>query len=411
MVALAHANPLRNDAGEIVGAVNVLVNITERSLAEKELKETDKRKDEFLAVLAHELRNPLSPISSAVEILHLIGASSDEGQWALSVIDRQMHHMTRLIDDLLDVARIRGNKLDLRRERMDMHEALQAAVETSAPLFKEANHDFITSLPAQPLYLNGDLVRLAQVISNLLSNAAKYTPRGGRIWLSAVQQDTEVIITIRDSGIGISSNMLPLIFEMFTQGHHSHGTSGGLGIGLMLVKRLLDMHDGSITIESEGAGKGTTCTVRLPLLMESVVRLVSVDEPTHATQGLRILIVDDNLDAAATMDTMLTLQGNETMVAHDGLEAIEKAAKYRPDVILLDIGMPKMNGYEAAKAIRLLDWGKEVTLIALTGWGQMSDKELSSEAGFDYHLTKPADVGVLTKLLYSLEGQKKYSHI
>ncbi len=385
----------------------------EQKRSKEEVKESDKRKDEFLATLAHELRNPLAPISSAVQILHLKGSSSDEGQWALSVIDRQMHHMTRLIDDLLDVARITGNKLLLKKEKIELSEVLTAAIETSTPLIKEAGHDFVSTLPQHPVFLTGDVVRLSQVVANLLSNAAKYTPRGGRIWLTAERRQQEVVITIRDTGIGITSEMLPHVFDMFTQVQKLPGSGNGLGIGLTLVKRLLEMHDGSVHIESEGEGKGSVCTVRLPVLGEETVRLVSttLEESHAASAGLRVLVVDDNLDAAATMDTMLSLLGHETFVGHDGLQAVEKAKEFTPDVILLDIGMPNMNGYDAAKVIRSHEWGKKITLIALTGWGQETDKELSKEAGFDYHLTKPVDVMVLTKLLASIERQKDTGRI
>lgn len=372
-----------------------------------------KQTDEFLAVLAHELRNPLSPISSAVQILHLKGSESEEGQWALSVIDRQMLHMTRLIDDLLDVARLTGNKLELRKEKIDLRDVLQAALETSGPHIKDAGHDFVTTLPQQPVYLNGDIVRLAQALANLLSNAAKYTPRGGRIWLTAERSKTEAIITIRDTGIGISPEMLPHIFDMFTQIQRLPGSGNGLGIGLTLVKRLLEMHDGAVHIESEGEGKGSVCTVRLPLVEDDFLRPVTttLQEEHSISAQLRVLIVDDNLDAAATMDIMLSLLGHETFVGHDGLEAIEKAKAHLPDVVLLDIGMPNMNGYEAAKVIRSHEWGQKMTLIALTGWGQESDKDESRTAGFDHHLTKPVDVSELTALLSTVNPRQDTARI
>jgi PAS domain S-box-containing protein len=403
LTALAHANPIRDEAGRLLGAVNVLVDISDRKLVEETLKEADRSKNEFLATLAHELRNPLAPIRSAVEVLQFQGAATSESGSALDIIRRQVQQLTRLVDDLLDVARITGNKLELRKERVELSAVVQAAVETSRPLIESCGQQFVVSAPSQPIHLDADPTRLAQVISNLLNNAAKYTDRGGRIWLTAERQGSDAVITVRDTGVGISAEMLPRIFEMFAQVDRSQG---GLGIGLTLVKRLVEMHGGAIAAHSSGPGKGSEFTVRLPVVIESATgprQPRGERERAAPASSFRILVVDDNRDAAATLGMLLRIRGNDIRTAHDGLEAVGVADEFRPDVILLDIGLPKMNGYEAARRIRQQPWGSAMVLIALTGWGQESDRVHSQEAGFDQHLVKPVDPRDLMELLASLK--------
>jgi len=404
LTALAHASPIHNELGRLIGGVNVLVDISDRKRSEDALKEADRAKNEFLATLAHELRNPLAPIRAAVKILQ-IQSPTPESLSALDVIDRQTRQMTRLIDDLLDVARITSNKLELRRERIELREVLKAAVETSRPLIEQRGHKLSVRSPSAPIHVDGDPVRLAQVISNLLNNAAKYTERGGRIWLSATRKGNEAVIKVRDTGIGISAEVMPQIFQMFTQADRTvHGSSGGLGIGLSLVKRLIEMHGGAITAQSDGPGKGSEFIVRVPTASASFSQpeILTEEGATEPTKPIRILVVDDNQDSADSLGLLLKLLGNEVRVAHDGLEAVALANEFQPRVVLLDIGLPTLNGFEAAERIRQQPWGKQAVMIAVTGWGESVDRQRSKKAGFDYHLVKPVDPDVLTRLLQSL---------
>lgn len=395
-------SPIRTANGTIIGASKIARDISDRKRHESLLKEEEKRKDEFLAVLAHELRNPLAPISSAAQILQLKDVASSEALWAVDVIQRQLAHMTRLIDDLLDISRITSNKLELLTQKTEVTEILHSAVEASRPLIDAAKHTFHISLPSKPIAIVGDPVRLAQVVSNLLSNAAKYTPDGGTIWLSAYTEGAHAVITVRDSGIGIPRELQPKIFDMFVQGMRSPNATRGLGIGLTLVKRLLEMHRGTIEVQSKGANFGSTFIVRLPLSRTAPDTQVHThDEPSLHHSPLRILVVDDNKDALESLEMVLRLQGDITHVAHDGAEAVFEAQKFSPDVVLLDIGMPTMNGYEAARRLRAQPHGENLKIIAVTGWGQNADKERAREAGFDHHLTKPVDAGALSELLLS----------
>jgi len=372
------------------------------------MREADRSKNEFLATLAHELRNPLAPIRNAVEILHVKAEPSPEVQWALEVVDRQMEQMTRLVDDLLDIARITGNKLELRREPVAVSEVVRVAVQTSRPLMDASGQRFTLALPETPLYLDGDLTRLAQVVSNLLNNSSKYTERGGRIELSVERQHRDVVISVKDTGIGIPADMLPRVFDIFTQVHRSpEQLPAGLGIGLTLVKRLVEMHNGSIEARSAGSGQGSEFVIRMPAVMDIPEVLAPPErrDPRAApSQPLRILIVDDNLDAAASLGLLLRLTGHEIRTAHDGVEAMRVAEEFHPDVAVLDIGLPKMDGYEVAGMIRRQPWGAGMVLIAATGWGQETDRHRSHEAGFDHHLVKPVDPAALIHLLGSLEG-------
>lgn len=373
------------------------------------LKESDRRKDEFLAILAHELRNPLAPIRNAVQIFRGKSPPVPELQWATEVIDRQVHQMTRLVDDLLDVSRITRGKIELRKERVELATLLNSAVEASRPLIEKWGHELTVTAPVQPVYLDADLTRLAQVLSNLLNNAAKYMDHGGRIWLTAERQSDFVVIRVKDAGIGIPAEMLPRIFDMFTQVDGSlERSQGGLGIGLTLVQRLVDMHGGAVEARSDGPGKGSEFLVRLPVAAAHKNREASTpDAEKVAPRKCRILVVDDNRDAADSLGMLLRMMGNQVHTAHDGLEAVGAAATFQPDLVLLDIGLPKLNGYEVARRIRKQEGGADMILIALTGWGQEEDRRLSKEAGFDHHMTKPVEFAVLQKLLATLELNAK----
>jgi signal transduction histidine kinase/CheY-like chemotaxis protein len=403
LTALAHANPIRDDAGRLIGAVNVLVDISDIKRAETELREADRRKDEFLATLAHELRNPLAPIQNAVHILRTQGPLDPALQWARDVIDRQVRQMTRLVDDLLDLSRISTGKLNLRTAEITLVDVLHTAVEISRPVIESSGHRLTVTEPTEPVTVDGDLTRLAQVVANLLNNAAKYTPRDGRIDLAAERQGSDAVITVRDSGIGIPSHMLTRIFEMFTQADGApERAPGGLGIGLTLCQRLVDLHGGSIAARSAGLGQGSEFVVRLPAVLTPTKPRRPVDggdNPAVPARSLRILVVDDNRDAAATLAMLLRIMGHDVRTAHDGAEAVALAADARPDAVLLDIGLPKLNGFEAARRIREQPGGAEVVLLATTGWGQETDRRRSREAGFDHHLVKPVDPAVLMKLL------------
>lgn len=391
--------------GKVTGIMKIMSDVTARSKAENALRNAGRAKDEFLATLAHELRNPLAPLRNAIEILRLQGMQAHESQWALDIMSRQMQQMTRLIDDLLDIARITGNKLELKKEVIDLSDVLRVAIETSKPLIESSGHAFSVSLPSHPIYLKGDLVRIAQAISNLLNNAAKYTESGGHIWLSAESRGREAVIIVRDSGIGIAPEMLPHVFDMFRQAERS-GSKGGLGIGLTLAKRLIKMHRGSIHVESKGLGKGSSFAVHLPIILQEAEAPQPAERPVPDAASMRILIVDDNEDAVSTLNMMLHLAGHQTRTARDGIEAVDLANTYRPNVVLLDIGMPRMNGYEAAETIRKQSWGQNMALIAMTGWGQESDRQRSREAGFDEHLVKPVDPQVLLRLLKRMEQKR-----
>ncbi len=373
----------------------------------EQLRDADRRKDEFLALLAHELRNPLAPIRNAVQLIRLSTEPAALEQ-ARILIERQLGQMVRLVDDLMDVSRISRNKLELRKERVELSSVVHSAVETIRPLIEQMGHDLTVRLPPQPVVLEADLARLAQVFINLLNNSAKYTERGGHIRLTVEQQGSDVVVAVKDTGIGIPADKLPTVFDLFSQveGSLSH-SQGGLGIGLSLVKRLVEMHDGSVEAESAGPGTGSTFSVRLPVLIAQSRPDGGDDEQEVAPKSsLRILVVDDNRDTADSLGTMLRIMGNETQTAYDGEEAVAAAMAFRPEVILLDIGLPKLNGYEACRRIREHLWGEDLVLIALTGWGQEDDVRRSDEAGFDHHMVKPVNPNTLMKLLAGLESAR-----
>ncbi len=369
------------------------------------MQTVDRAKTEFLAILAHELRNPLAPIRTAVQILNREGTLAPESQWALSAIERQVRQMARLIDDLVDVARMSSNRFELRKERVDLAVVLRLAVETSGSLLRAGGQEFTTVLPEESIHLDADPIRLAQAVSNCLNNAAKFTDRNGHIWLVAERADGGAVITVRDTGVGISRTMLPHVFEMFAQDEQARArTLGGLGIGLTLVKRLVEMHGGTVAADSAGPGMGSAFVIRLPAVLESTqCPQPQAEGPVHMSPPLlRILIVDDNRDAADSLAMLLRTTGNDIRTAYDGLEAVQVASEFRPEVVLLDIGLPKIDGHEVAQRIRQETWGRQVCLIAVTGWSDETDRARSRAAGFDHHLVKPLDTGHLAQLLGSV---------
>ena len=396
--------PVLNAEGHVEAVAGTTRDVTERRRMEDELRESDRKKDEFLAVLAHELRNPLAPLRNGLQVLRLAGSDEQLMQQARAMMERQLSHMVRLIDDLLDISRISRNKLELRRQRILLADVLESAIETARPLIDNAGHQLSLSVPAGSVHLDADLTRLAQVFSNLLTNSAKYTPPGGLIWLTAEPRADRIVVTIRDNGIGIPPGEQSRIFDMFSQvGAGKTGQSGGLGIGLALVKGLVEMHGGSVYCTSDGAGQGSTFTVELPLA-EAPAAAVAVPDPLADASRIRrrILVVDDSRDGAESLAMMLRLLGNDVFTAHDGEEAVQRAAEVRPEMILMDIGMPRMNGLDATRAIRQQPWGSRVVIVALTGWGQEIDRLRSTDAGCNSHLVKPVDLAALLQLMNNL---------
>jgi PAS domain S-box-containing protein len=367
------------------------------------LREADRRKDEFLAVLAHELRNPLAPIASALQIMKQPSVDAATLGDARDMAERQMSSLSRLVDDLLDVSRIMRGKIELRKERIELAKIVERAVETVWPQMQNGGHDLTVSIPDQPLWLDADPVRMAQVLANLLSNAAKYTETAGKIWLTAKPEDGEVAISVRDDGIGIAPDMLPRLFDMFMQVAPGKSRSqGGLGIGLTLVKRLVQMHGGSVEAHSAGLGKGSEFVVKVPVA-SPVTSAESRDRDQPAAQqpgaSRRVLVVDDNVDAAESMAILLRLMGHDVRTVHGGEAALEAVASEQPELVLLDIGMPGLNGYEVARRLRAEYGPERLKLIALTGWGQEQDRRRSKEVGFDHHLTKPVELSMLQTVL------------
>lgn len=405
VIGLAHANPIHDDSGRLIGAVNVLVDITARKLAEDKLMRADRAKDEFLAMLSHELRNPLAPMRTALGVLRRTGAVEPEGKRALDVIDRQLHHMTHLVGDLLDISRINDGKLVLRDAELSLGDVVDTAIETIQSLIDEAGHELVVSLPDEPIFMRGDAHRLTQALSNVLNNAASFTPRGGRIELTLEQQNDEIVISVGDSGIGIPPDMLDGIFDIFVQADYvPDGSHHGLGVGLALTRHVLHLHGGTILAHSEGQGKGSTFTIRLPApvvqaVSPSHVQANRASAPRNESEtNQRVLVVDDNPDVIESMSMLLEIMNIDVRTASNGSEAIDLGETYHPDVILMDIGMPGMNGLECARAIRQKEWGKTANMIAVTGWGQEEDIQRSLEAGFDSHLVKPMDPDALMAL-------------
>jgi len=405
-------NALPPDSGVAVGGL--VTDLTTQRHHEKlnaaleALKESDRRKNEFLAMLAHELRNPLAPICNALQIMRLTAGDGQSVHAATEMMERQVGEMVRLVDDLLDVSRISRGKIELRVGPVELASAVHHAVEAIRPQCKSMDHELTVTLPAQPVYLNADPTRLAQVVGNLLNNASKFTDKGGRIWLTVEREGDQAVIRVRDNGVGIAPDQLPRIFEMFMQIDTSLERSvGGLGIGLTLVKNLVEMHGGTVEVHSAGVGQGSEFVVRLPIIEtpKPPPPEPTVSAPTTTT-ARRILVVDDNPVSADSLATLLKLIGNETHTAYDGLEAVEAAATLRPDVIVLDIGLPKLNGYEVCRRIREEPWGKSMVLVAVTGWGQDEARQKSRDAGFNGHTVKPIDLAELVKLLASLSSEQ-----
>ena len=388
--------------------VAVIEDITERKRAEEGLREADRRKDEFLATLAHELRNPLAPIRNSLNIFRLAGVQDPVLEGVTAMMERQVAHMVRMVDDLLEVSRISRGKIELRKERVDLAAVLRNAVDTSLPLIKGARHKLTVEIPPEPIVLDADPVRLSQVFANLLNNAAKYTPEGGQIVLTVSVKDAMVSICVKDDGEGIPAEMLPRIFDMFTQVNTGTRAQGGLGIGLTLARTLAQMHGGTIEAFSQGQGQGCEFLVKLPLAGRAAASAAEEVPATGATRRMprrRVLVVDDNRDSADSMGMLLEILGAEVRIAHDGAAALEEVRKFAPAVVLLDIGMPGMCGYEVARRLREDPAAKAITIVALTGWGQNEDRRRSREAGFDYHLVKPADLGTLQSILSMKEAE------
>jgi PAS domain S-box-containing protein len=379
--------------------VAVITDIDERKRMEQELQEADRRKDQFIATLAHELRNPLAPIRTAVAILGRADAAAPDRDWAVGVIERQVGHMARLVDDLLDVARISSGKLLLRREHVAAGAVVAAAIETSRPVLDAAGHRLATRMPGESAVLHADATRVAQVLSNLLNNAAKYTPRGGSIELRAEVAGGEAVFSVLDNGIGFPPERARQIFEPFAQWAPAEQAAAGLGIGLSLVQGIVELHGGTVSAASDGPGKGSRFEVRLPLAAATNPALPrSRAADASAPLGVRVLIADDNRDAADTMCRVLALYGYEVRSAYDGGSAIELCETFQPHVAVLDIGMPLKSGYEVARELRARH-GKRIRLVALTGWGTEADVQRARDAGFDHHLTKPVDPNELNRVL------------
>jgi PAS domain S-box-containing protein len=394
--------------GRAVAVRGIFRDVTQRKRMEEELRETSRRKDEFLAMLAHELRNPLAPLRNALQIMRLARHDAVEVGQARDMMERQVQHLVRLIDDLMDVSRIARGKVQLRKERLDLTAIVQSAIEVSRPHIEAARHQFTVVLGSGPVYVQADGARLVQVVTNLLNNATKYTEPGGHIWLTLAREGADAIVRVRDTGIGIPAAMLPEVFGMFVQVSSSVGRSqGGLGIGLTLVQALVEMHGGSVEAHSAGSGQGSEFIVRLPVALEGRASAdqelpVPEDRPSDRSSALRLLVVDDNRESANSLGLLMKLAGHDVRVAYDGPSALESARTFQPHVLLQDIKMPGMSGYEVARLVRAQPATRNVLLIALTGYGREEDRRRCLEAGFDHHLVKPVDLCALEKLLASL---------
>ena len=379
--------------------------LAERARAEESLRVADQRKDEFLATLGHELRNPLAPLAAALKVISLAKVGDAVVQEALPIMERQVGHLIRLVEDLLEVSRITRGVVDVQLEPLDLAFVLRSAIETSRPSIESGCHELTVDLPAEPITVFGDRVRLTQVFANLLTNAAKYTDQGGHVWMTAARQGGTAVVSVRDNGIGIPADQLTAVFDMFTQIDRSNRrTQGGLGIGLTLVRSLVAQHGGRVEARSAGSGAGSEFLVELPVMAIAH----SSRAPAGAVVNIlpsRILVVDDNRDAAEGLGALLTVLGATTSVACSGGEALAQLASFRPDTVLMDIGMPGMDGYETARRIRESPEHGSVLMIALTGWGQERDRQRSRAAGFDHHFVKPVDVERLSRLLAEGRGE------
>jgi PAS domain S-box-containing protein len=401
----ASYTPHRHPQHGVIGVVVMVSDITGRRHAEEALRDADRRKDEFLAILAHELRNPLAPIRTGLEVLKLGRDKPDVVSHVRPMLERQVSHMVRLIDDLLDVSRIASGKIELQRQYTALPELVANAVDAIAAALDSGGIELAVNLPKDPCVLDVDPTRFVQVLSNVLNNAAKYTPRGGRVSIEAKCIDDGVTRTlelvIRDTGAGIDAELLPRVFGLFVQGTQVNQGKGGLGIGLALARQLIELHGGRIEAQSAGPGAGSTFTIRMPLAAEPAA-IALPSEPLSTSPGLTVLIADDNLDAADMLATFVGLKGATAHIAHDGAEAVRLGAEVRPDLILLDIGMPGMDGYDACRQLRANPQSAGAYIVALTGWGQDQDKKRARDSGFDAHLTKPADLNAVEKMLATI---------
>lgn len=410
-------SPMLED-GRNIGAVITCTDITDRKRSDEklqllasELAQTDRRKNEFLATLAHELRNPLAPLQNGLQVMRMAPDNLDAVHKAQNMMERQLAHLVHLVNDLLDVARISNGKVELHKARLALQPVIETAIETSLPQIEAGGHDLRVSLPSEPLMVEVDPMRLAQVVSNLLTNAAKYTPAGGRIDLSATREGLDVVVCVTDTGVGIPEDQLSAVFEMFTQVHQELDRGqGGLGIGLSLAHRLVSLHGGTLHASSAGTGQGSTFAVRLPLHEVAASTFHAGEQagyvpPASQNTSFKVLVVDDNLDAAESLSVVLEIGGHTTQVANHGHQALAMVKDFLPDVVFLDIGMPGMDGYEVARAMRAMPELAHVELIALTGWGTQQDRERTHAAGFDTHLTKPANLEEVEALLSDLAAR------
>ena len=408
VIVIVNIRAVKNQRGEITEAINCFYDITERVRMERKLHEQTealadlhRRKDEFLAMLAHELRNPLAAISNSVQLLRLQKDVNRFQLQARAVIGRQVTQLTRLVDDLMEASRITTGRVQLRMDQYIISGIVERAVETARPLMDQHGHEFTVSVPPEPIWLHADAARLEQVVVNLLTNAAKYTGESGHIWLTVQQEGNECVLRVRDTGVGIAPEFLPRIFDLFAQAERSLDRSqGGLGIGLALVQRLVEMHGGRVDVVS-ALGQGSEFVVRLPVVLAPASEPSSIPAGTASATGpsLRVLVVDDNVDTAQTLAMFLEALGHVVRMSHDGPTALKAALDYRPNVVLLDIGLPGLNGYEVAKRMRQQPGLNNIVLVAITGYGQEADRQRSQEAGFNYHLVKPADFGKVQEIL------------
>jgi two-component system CheB/CheR fusion protein len=401
--------PYRTPTNRVAGAVLTFIDITDRKRAEQDLREANRRKDEFLALLAHELRNPLAPIVTGIELLRQAKDKPQLLEQVTATMSRQARQLVRLVDDLLDLSRVSGGRLRLRKSRVPLRDVVRDAVASVRPIMERQRHELRVTISDERLELDADGARLTQVFANLLNNAARYTPESGRIAIEAGREGHEAVVAVSDNGIGIPQPLLARIFEMFYQGDEGRLTrGGGLGIGLTLARSLAEMHGGTITVSSEGANRGSKFEVRLPVaeLPAEVVAKEPQRTSSETLGGHRVLIVDDNTDAARTLGMLVeTLGQNEVHVAYNGDDALRIAQEHRPDIVLLDLKMPGMDGYEVARRLRSESWGRDLTLVALTGWALEDHRRRSRDAGFDRHLTKPADISALAAVLSSRPAQ------
>jgi len=395
---LSQARIVRSFTGEAERVFGINLDITERKLAEETLRQADRRKDEFLAMLAHELRNPLAAIQNGLSLARVEDLDIEQKRWNDEMLDRQVGQLGRLIDDLLDVSRITQHKIELKRRRVPVQRLLQRSIDSTRPQIEDARHQLTVELVEQPLWVDADASRMEQVFVNLLANAAKYTHEGGRLTVRLTQDDGQAVVSVADSGIGIAHEMLPRVFDLFTQAEQGLDRSqGGLGIGLTLVRRLVELHGGAVSAKSEGIGRGSEFTVRLPLAEQPMDEASDAPSTATASTPRKVLVVDDNRDAAIALAMLLQSSGHTVSIAHSGREALNVAAQFQPQVVLLDLGLPEMNGFELAPLLR--ESMPQVRLIAVSGYGQLEDKVRSKAAGFEDHLVKPTkDEDVLSLL-------------